>query len=729
MTTPDLRQDLTVEIQFDGTNWTDVTADLLSQALDISYGQDDEQPVASPMTVRLTLDNQSGDYTPDLANGAHYPNVTLGIHARVQIDASTRLEGEVAQWEPSWPFGDLSGADPDTDPGEARVDIEVAGILRRIGNNDSPLAPAPRRYLPGTSPVAYWPLTGGELTTAGAAAVGRDLAPIGSPGFGAALAPWLDGGVATGFDTQQANALTAGVTGAGFSDEITVDLMVRHTGGTATSVQRPVLAMSGTGAGDDADPRLEWWLLPDPESQTVSLVWNLYWSTSELLLQGGVAATLPADGRAHHVRLHLEQTSGSVITTTISVDGSTAATSTESPFFLVDIPLQAVGRLTIGPTVGNQTLDNVGEYIYGHVAVWYEPEPALSASYTAYSGHSGEHAGRRIERICTEESLSLTTIGDLDDTIALGPQYPDSVLEILAAAARADVGILHEQLTGLGLAYRTGRSLYNQDPALTLDASSGFGQIAPPFVPVLDDQELVNDLTATRRDGGSYQAEVTSGPKSTAAPPAGVGPKRRRVRLDIVSDLDLPNQVGWRLHLGTVPGMRYPSVSPALDVDPSLITAWRALRVGDLIRVTGLPPQHPAGSVDLIARGWQETIRPWSWAATVNTTPESPLRVLEIDRDDYDLLQSDSATLDEALDATETAVDIDCGAGPEWSHEVDFRIVVGGEWMKVTAVGAATGTFPARKQTLTVTRSVNGVTKSHASGAKVLFSNPVYIGL
>jgi hypothetical protein len=74
-------------------------------------------------------------------------------------------------------------------------------------------------------------------------------------------------------------------------------------------------------------------------------------------------------------------------------------------------------------------------------------------------------------------------------------------------------------------------------------------------------------------------------------------------------------------------------------------------------------------------------------------------------------------------------VDISAGAGPDWSHEADFPIEIGGEVMTVTAVAAMAGTFPARTTTLTVTRSVNGIVKSHASGAPVEFHRRAHIGL
>ena len=80
----------------------------------------------------------------------------------------------------------------------------------------------------------------------------------------------------------------------------------------------------------------------------------------------------------------------------------------------------------------------------------------------------------------------------------------------------------------------------------------------------------------------------------------------------------------------------------------------------------------------------------------------------------------------EALDTTETGVDVTNGdPGHYFTHvDGDFDIVIGGERMTVTAV-SGTGT----SQTLTVARSVNGVTKTHAAGADVELFIPARYGL
>jgi hypothetical protein len=86
--------------------------------------------------------------------------------------------------------------------------------------------------------------------------------------------------------------------------------------------------------------------------------------------------------------------------------------------------------------------------------------------------------------------------------------------------------------------------------------------------------------------------------------------------------------------------------------------------------------------------------------------------------------------LAEALDATETSVDVLTTGLARWIDsatypaEFPFDVRTGGEVMRVTA---CTGTTTS--QTFTVTRSINGVTKSHPSGQAISLASPVYVAM
>jgi hypothetical protein len=140
--------------------------------------------------------------------------------------------------------------------------------------------------------------------------------------------------------------------------------------------------------------------------------------------------------------------------------------------------------------------------------------------------------------------------------------------------------------------------------------------------------------------------------------------------------------------------------------------------------VTDLPAWLPPDDVSLLAQGFEETLGPFTHRVTINGQPESPWGQAAPYDDDDARYSSDGSTLGEALDTTETGVDVATASGPLWDDtDQPFDIIVGGERMTVTAIFGASS-----PQTFTVTRSVNGVVKSHDSGAAgELYQPTVYV--
>ncbi|TAJ21831.1 MAG: hypothetical protein EPO65_00590 [Dehalococcoidia bacterium] len=148
------------------------------------------------------------------------------------------------------------------------------------------------------------------------------------------------------------------------------------------------------------------------------------------------------------------------------------------------------------------------------------------------------------------------------------------------------------------------------------------------------------------------------------------------------------------------------------------------LDLGDKITVANLPTWVSPDDTAQLAQGLTETLTPFDWQIEANCSPASPWDVAvygDTTGPGEARYSSSSTTLNEALDTTETGVDI--ATSYLWTAvDQPFDIVIGGERMTVTAV-----TGSSSPQTLTVTRSVNGVVKSHASGAAVrLFKPAVY---
>jgi hypothetical protein len=246
-----------------------------------------------------------------------------------------------------------------------------------------------------------------------------------------------------------------------------------------------------------------------------------------------------------------------------------------------------------------------------------------------------------------------------------------------------------------------------------------------------DDFGLANDVTAARPDGGEHRTVITTGPRGVDA----AGRVAKQETFEVASDPQLGLVSGWWAWHGTWDEDRYPTIrinlrSLSLRTDgPALVAAVQALAEGDLVVITNPPAGMPAEQIEQIVLGITETITVDEWLVDLHTAAARPFLVAVIGDQTYGITGSDSTTLGEALDTTETGVDIDCGAGADWVHEgVDYDIKVGGERMTVTAIGSATGTFPNRTQTLTVTRSVNGIVKAHATAAPVEMWHQTVIG-
>jgi hypothetical protein len=695
--------DVIVELFIDGA-WVDITSDVYTRApITITRGRSAEGGQVEASTCTVTVNNRDGTYTPRNPTGDYYGQIGRNTPARVSVGADTRIVGEVASWPTRW---DKPGKD-------VYAGLEVAGIMRRLGQGNAPAPSAPRRYLLTTSPSAYWPLEDGPQTVQPAAAPGAGGGPVKLVGRPApsvwgqgALASWLPG--VAKIEPKDAGAtLQATVSQPDFVDTWTFDFM--RSGGYADTAGNTVFGIRwGGSAGADL------------ESTGITFAAD----TSEIDLTVGFSTVATAavdaslwDDNPHHVRLTATQ-DGADIDYQVWIDGVSALTFTDTGETLEQAQsAQATVSITTDTAMAT-----------GHWAVYTDP-PALADAVAAAFGHPGETAGRRIERLCDEQGIPFVAVGDLDDTAPMGPQASRPPLELLLEAADTDHGILYESRTALGLEYRTRTDLYNGTPDLTADYSAKVFHGLPE--PVDDDRFTRNDVTTKRPNSGEARAVLEAGALSTADPPDGVGTYDTTVTVNAAGDGFLPDHAGWLLGLGTVDEARYPRLPFRLNAVPSIAADVAGLDLGDMVRITDLPSWLPPDDVDVLVVGTIETLESHMRDIELVTAPAAPYRVAvygDTPGDDPSKYDTAGSELDEALDTTETGVDVLTTVGPVWTTdgaEVPFDVYVGGERMTVSAIGADT----ANVQTFTVTRSVNGVVKSHDAGTPVRLWNSARYGL
>jgi hypothetical protein len=625
--------------------------------------------------------------------------VTWDVEGDAEItNRQPRMVGEISSWPARW---DVTGVD-------VWVPAEASGILRRLGQGEAVEGSVMYRALTidALSVIAYWPMEDAPGSKSLAAA---------TPGTGPLV-----------------------ITGA--PELAAFD-------GFASSAPLPVLAGAAFSGGppayvDTGETQVRWLCavpaLGDADNQALVTIytsgsvrrWEVHYGTGGTLglraIDSGGATIFDTgdfafnvDGTQFMASIELRQVGADIEWLIGTLEPGLGL----APFTFGTAAGHTVGRVSSIVVSPNGGIDGI---TVGHLSVQSQIT-SLFELRDQLNAWIGETAGRRIARLCAEEGVACVLRGDADQTTVMGAQYPGALLDLIGEAADTDGGILFEPRELLGLAYRTRESLYNQDAAAELDYAGG--HLAPPLEPTDDDQQVRNDVTVSRVNGSSARAVLESGPLSIQAPPDGVGRYDEQLDINPRYDAALPDQAGWRLHLGTVDETRYPLVTVNLGKllaagEDDMVAAVVRLDVGDRLTIDNPPEWLPPGQISQLAVGFAEEIEQFGWYVTANCVPASPYQVAA-----YDVAGRygpHSTVTAEALDSTETNVDITTPVGPLWDTAASgYDVLIGGERMTVSAVSAATGTA----QTLTVVRSVNGVAKAHASGAAVELAEPVVYAL
>lgn len=582
-------------------------------------------------------------------------------------DQDRRFVGEVSAWPPRW---DVSGKDVWTP-------IEAAGVLRRIQQGNKPLDSTMARGIPPLGPLAYWPMEEGPDAV-------QAYSPI------AGVAPLKLEGV----DWAQADTLASSLPLP----------VLTNPPGVKMIMSGSVPAPSGTITGWnvrwvyrlDSIPAQRWtfmrilgtgtvreWRISSgaPGTEVIGkdadgtvIVNNLIGTGSDLFNQWvGVSFKLTQNGGNVDWRIDWQDVGGDA-----GGFGSSYAGTIGRPSGVAS------------PAGGFATeLDGMA---IGHISVW--PTSTVTAYEGAITAYDGDTTANRLTRLNTEESrLDLYVIdGDPDiDSERMGPQRPAALRELLQECADADGGILFEDRAHPALVYRDRTSLYNQLPALTLRYSTS-NEVAEPLEPVEDDQRLRNDVTVTRQGGSSGRVVIEEGPLSVLPPEdGGVGIYDETVTLNLEQDSQAVQIAGWRAHLGTWNGARYPSIHVQLHSAPHLIPDVLPLRIGDMGVITGLPAWLPPEDVQFLIEGYTEVLDQYTWDIKFNTSPAGPWRVLELDSAEEARLDTAGSQLSGAVTSTATSLPVLTTEGPVWvdsaayPSDFPFDLVVGGERVTATA--------------------------------------------
>lgn len=573
-------------------------------------------------------------------------------------DRQERFVGEISKWPQKWvPSGKA-----------VWTPVEASGILRRYGQGQKALDSTLRRRIPSGSPIAYWPMEEAREAT-------RAYSPI-------------------------AGVTPAALTGVEFAgvDTLPSSKALPKLSAAAT-LSAIVPAHDATGQWQvefvyNADDKVP------PASGPLAELINV---SATGTVRRWVVRMRDGDGRLYGY----DASGTAIVGKSLGIGGDvfhgwvrlrlwvrdTGTGDIEYRIAWQDVGGDQGGRTYTlpGATAGQVTALTCDwgplteGWAIGHLSVL----PTADSSLYTGSDHAyaGETAWQRMLRLGNEEQVPMSRLAGPLTPERVGPQRPQTLLALLQEAAEADGGMLLESRDRVGLLYRDRSSLYTQDPVLVLDYAAGV--ISTPLEPVDDDTATRNDITVTRTGGSSARAVLDEGPLSVQPPPDGIGLYDESVTLSLADDVQAVPQAYWRLHMGTYDGARYPSVRILLHRRPALIPDVLALREGDVIRLTNLPPWVAFGPVDLMVTGYSETLLPRTWEITFTCEPAGPWMTAKADHPTYGKVGSDGSELAEPVDAAATTILVAATAGPAWTTdpvEMPILIDVGGEHMSVTSV-------------------------------------------
>jgi hypothetical protein len=629
---------------------------------------------------------------------------------------SYRLEGYITDVQPT--FTPLSGGET-----YSTVQVEVGGIGSRL-EKQQPAVYSPLRrsvQLADLPPIAYWPLEDDQGSTYAASAY------PGGPRM------TVTGPAVFAFDVGTPSEL--------FLARYGTKPMVSLAAGARLTASVPLSSVVGEWAVSVVAEFYE----PDVPATTEMRI--MQWDTPGSLINRWAFVATDAGYVVRAYKDSLSTSTDVISYTTVffvgqatwTIEGSQNGANIDLTLFINDVNLATgsiadtqspVTKVALNPDQANTTASVTTrglKFIVGHLRVTDEVSvhdtpfygvPETGVTVTAIFAWYQEPAHRRIERLCDEEQVPFTLLGDPATTgwTLLNSQQEGAFSALVASAADSESGgLLYED--GFGYAYLPRTARYNADVALTVDLSeyarsSGDDQESV-LVPQLESR-AANYWTVKRNNGaeGSFAAD--------AAYRARRGTINEQVTLDVYRDSDTDLHAQWRVHLGTDGrDAYYPGMPVDLSANPDLIDSWLTCAPGSRVQRTNQPTIAGVGTIDQVIDGYSETISPRSWLVEINASPASVWDVGEYGTAVYSPAAS---TLQSGISSGALSMSV---GGDTWvTGAVSLLLEIGGEHMTVTNI---TGSGP---YTMTISaRSVNGVVAAHLAGAAVHLANPSRYGL
>jgi hypothetical protein len=593
----------------DGWVWTEITADVRdAPGIQVSRGRGDEASAAQPATCTFTLDNRTGAYSVG-GESPNWPYVRQGTPVRVRVDPDgsgpvVLFQGSADGFTPFWPHNAVP-----------EVQVSASGALRRLGQGRPPVESAMRRAVMNDSRVrSYWTCedsgdVGGFLATTGPYFLTWDQFPelAKEPFFECSKPlPVLKGSMWTGLTEPS----TTGEFLVRFLAKFPDDLAAVGT----TGAHVMTIFTSGTACI---------WVLDFFDSDaTGEFQLSVYDRNLSLLHASSVFVAYvvqPAMGV-------LISISGNQVGADVEITYTQSALLPDSAYtfgFTETLTTDTCGNVT-GIWVNNGGL--LDEVTIGHVTI-YDEELSFADGLAAARAYRGEFVDDRVNRLESETGEAIDQGGI--SFVTMGAQLPTTFLELVRECETADGGVLYDGETH-GLSYQCRENRENRPADLTLDATDS--AVKPLFEPAHDDQQIRNRAAVTRTGTSRpFEYADVTGPMGTDT----IGTYDTSVQASLYDDFAAFDLAGWLVHLGTVPGYRYPQVTVNLATHPELAADVLALKPGHRIDITNLDQAldgHPgSGPLALAVEGLTHHLSAMSWIVTFRCSLYEPWDVLELE--------------------------------------------------------------------------------------------------
>lgn len=481
----------------------------------------------------------------------------LGDFNTVTAATSTRFEGYVDEWPIDWAEG------VDT---YSAARLTASSRMARMGAA-AELRSLVESTILGLGPVAYYTMGDDSASTSAADSSGLGADPLvrwgsgANPVFGNATGVGTDGLTAAEF-TAGGKALRDAATGS-LPTGATICFFYNSAGGHASTVVQALgISFNNNGCVGDSTNRT-----------------------------GGAAvgATSIDDGVTHHVALRW---SGSNLY--VYIDGANLASATTS------------GDLVIQTTLANAGLTSgSGTFTLCHLALFdYDIGGAgiTAISEAGLTGGDQEPAVDRLDRLAVVAGVE-TAASDFDAAATLPIAFFDpsgaGPLDAMRRVETTEGGVLFDSRDNT-LTYAGRAARYGATSALSLSMLTH--EVEDSVTPRYDRGTVLNDVTATTTNGGSFRA-VDQTSIDDYDPASG------SVELMSTDMIEAAGAAWWRVSNYAQPQTRIPNLAAIVtSLSAAQAAAVLALDVGSLLTVTNWPDQAAASSADFFVEGYNEQI-------------------------------------------------------------------------------------------------------------------------